>query len=261
MESTLTWISWSLLGLAAVAGGLVNALAGGGTLITFPVLTLLGVPPVVAGVTNTVAMAPGYFGGAWAQRKELAGARDRMILLVPVAAVGGLIGGSLLLVAGDHTFRVLIPWLLLFATALMLAQDPLKKWLFSKGHEGKPTPVWPGALAVGIVSVYGGFFLAGLSVIVLSVLAVGFDDSFKRSNALKQVVSLTVSLAAASFFAFTGKIDWALAGFMAVFTWIGGWLGGKLVGKIPVKLLFWTAIAAGAVSTVYYFWNTYFSKG
>ena len=253
MEASLDWISWTLLGGAAVAGGLVNALAGGGTLITFPVLTLLGVPPVIAGVTNTVAMAPGYFGGAWAQRKELAGARSRVFHLVPVSAVGGLIGGSLLLVAGDHTFKALIPWLLLFATALMLAQDPLKKFLFSSGHEGKPRPVWPGAIAVGLVSVYGGFFLAGLSVIVLSVLAVGFDDPFKRSNALKQVVSLTVSLAAALFFAFTGKIDWALAGFMAVFTWAGGWLGGKLVGKIPVKLLFWTAIAAGAVSTVYYF--------
>ncbi len=261
MELTLTWISWSLLGVAAVAGGLVNALAGGGTLITFPVLTFLGVPPVVAGVTNTVAMAPGYFGGAWAQRAELAGARARVFLLVPVAAVGGLIGGSLLMVAGDHTFKALIPWLLLFATVLMLAQDSLKKWLFSKGHEGKERPVWPGALAVGLVSVYGGFFLAGLSVIVLSVLAVSFDDSFKRSNALKQVVSLTVSLAAALFFVFAGRIDWALAGFMAVFTWVGGWLGGKLVGKIPVKILFWTAIVAGAISTVYYFWNVYFSKG
>ena len=253
MHSSLDPLSWALLGLAAVAGGLVNALAGGGTLITFPVLTLLGVPPVVASVTNTVAMAPGYFGGAWAQKQELAGARSRVFLLVPVAAVGGLLGGSLLLVAGDHTFKALIPWLLLFATLLMLAQDPLKKRLFASGHEGKRRLLWPGVLAVGVVSVYGGFFLAGLSVIVLSVLAVGFDDPFRRSNALKQVVSLTVSLAAALYFAFTGKIDWALAGFMAVFTWAGGWLGGKLVGKIPVKLLFRTAVTAGAASTVYYF--------
>jgi uncharacterized membrane protein YfcA len=253
MELHLDLVSWILLGLAAVAGGLINALAGGGTLVTFPVLTLLGVPPVVAGVTNTVAMAPGYFGGAWAQRAQLAGARSRVKLLVPVAAVGGLIGGSLLLLAGDNTFKALIPWLLLIATALMLAQDFLKKALFAQGHEGKPVPVWPGALAVAAVSVYGGFFLAGLSVIVLAVLAIAFDDPFKTSNALKQVVSLTVSLAAAVFFAFSGKIDWLLAGYMAVFTYAGGWLGGKLVGKIPVKLLFWTAITAGAVSTVYYF--------
>lgn len=246
-------LSWALLGLAAVAGGLINALAGGGTLVTFPVLTLLGVPPVVAGVTNTVAMAPGYFGGAWAQRAELAGARHRVVLLVPVAAVGGLLGGSLLLLAGDHTFRALIPWLLLVATTLMVAGDPLKKALFAQGHEGKTVPQLPGALAVGVVAVYGGFFLAGLSVILLSVLAVTFDDPFKRSNALKQVLSLTVSLAATLFFAFTGKIDWPLAGFMAVFTYVGGWLGGKLVGKIPVTVLFWTAVTAGAVSTVYYF--------
>lgn len=251
MESS--WISWVLLGAAAVAGGLVNALAGGGTLITFPVLTLLGVPPIVAGTTNTVAMAPGYFGGAWAQRRELAGAKTRMLTLIPMAAIGGLVGGSLLLVAGDHTFKALIPWLLLAATLLMLAQDALKKALFAKGHEGKAVPVWPGMLAVLAVSVYGGFFLAGLSVIVLSVLAISFDDPFKRSNALKQVVSLTVSLAASVYFAFTGKIDWPLAAFMAAFTWLGGWLGGLLVGKIPVKLLFWIAIAAGAVSTVYYF--------
>lgn len=253
MGLNLDFLAWALLGLAAVAGGLINALAGGGTLVTFPVLTLLGVPPVTAGVTNTVAMAPGYFGGAWAQRKELSGARDRMKLLIPVAAVGGLVGGSLLLLAGDHTFQALIPWLLLFATVLMLAGDPLKKALFAKRHEGKPVPVWPGALAVLAVAVYGGFFLAGLSVIVLSVLAVAFDDPFKRSNALKQVLSLTVSIAAALFFAFTGRIDWVLAAYMAVFTYAGGWLGGKLVGKIPVPLLFWTAVTAGAVSTVYYF--------
>ena len=252
-----TWdaVSWILLGAAALAGGLINALAGGGTLVTFPVLTLLGVPPVIAGVTNTVAMAPGYFGGAMAQRKELVGARNRVFLLIPVAAVGGLIGGYLLSLAGNNTFKTLIPWLLLFATVLMLAQDPLKKLLFAKPHEGKDRPVWPGALAVLAVSVYGGFFLAGLSVIVLAVLAVGFDDPFKRSNALKQVVSLTVSLAAAAFFAFTGMVDGTLAAFMAVFTYVGGWLGGKLVGKIPVKLLFWTAVTAGAVSTVYYFWK------
>ena len=260
MESHLDILSWSLLGLAAVAGGLINALAGGGTLVTFPVLTLLGVPPVVAGVTNTVAMAPGYFGGAWAQRKELAGAKDRMFLLIPVAALGGLVGGTLLSLAGDNTFKALIPWLLLIATALMLAQDPLKKLLFpaSKANtdgSARPRPVWPGALAVMAVSVYGGFFLAGLSVIVLSVLAVAFDDPFKRSNALKQVVSLTVSLAAAAFFTFTGMVDWPLAAFMAVFTYAGGWLGGKLVGKIPVKLLFWIAVTAGAVSTAYYFWK------
>jgi uncharacterized membrane protein YfcA len=259
MDVNLSVISWALLGVAAMAGGLINALAGGGTLVTFPVLTLLGVPPVVAGVTNTVAMAPGYFGGALAQRKELAGARSRVLLLVPVAAAGGLLGGLLLLVAGENTFKALIPWLLLVATTLMLAQDWLKKRLFARGHapghEGKPVPVWPGAVGVFAVSVYGGFFLAGLSVIVLAVLAVAFDDPFKRSNALKQVVSLTVSLAAASYFAFTGMINWQLAAFMAVFTWLGGWLGGKLVGKIPVKLLFWTAVTAGAVSTVYYFWK------
>jgi len=253
MALNLDVFSWLLLGLAAVAGGLINALAGGGTLVTFPVLTLLGVPPVTAGVTNTVAMAPGYFGGAWAQKAQLAGARSRMVLLIPVAAVGGLLGGALLLVAGNSTFHSLIPWLLLFATALMLAQDFLKKALFARGHEGKPVPVWPGALAVLAVSVYGGFFLAGLSVIVLSVLAVAFDDPFKTSNALKQVVSLTVSLAAAAYFAFSGTVDWALAGYMAVFTYAGGWLGGKLVGRVPVPLLFWTAVTAGAVSTVYYF--------
>lgn len=253
MVEQFTALSWVLLGLAAVAGGLINALAGGGTLVTFPVLTLLGVPPVAAGVTNTVAMAPGYLGGAWAQRTQLAGVRHRVLLLVPVAAVGGLIGGSLLMVAGDDTFEGLIPWLLAFATVLMVAGDPLKKALFARGHEGKPVPVWPGALAVAAVSVYGGFFLAGLSVIVLSVLALAFDDPFKTSNALKQVISLTVSLAASAFFVFSGMIDWPLAAFMAVFTYAGGWLGGKLVGKIPVPLLFWTAVTAGAVSTVYYF--------
>lgn len=245
-------LSWILLGLAAVAGGLINALAGGGTLVTFPALTLLGVPPVTAGVTNTVAMAPGYLGGAWAQRAELGHSRRRLAGLVPAAVVGSLAGGYLLSRAGNATFGTLIPWLLLFATVLMLAGDPLKKALFAKAADRKPA-AWPGVLAVLAVSVYGGFFLAGFSVIVLSVLALFYDDGIRRANALKQAVSFVVSLSASVYFALSGRVDWPLALFMAGFTFLGGWIGGKLVGKIPQRPLFWIAVGAGATATVYYF--------
>ncbi|MBM3437484.1 MAG: sulfite exporter TauE/SafE family protein, partial [Bacteroidetes bacterium] len=107
-----------LAGVAAIAAGLVNAIAGGGTLITFPVLTALGIPAVAANVTNTVALCPGYLGGSFSQRNDLKGQKHRIYWLVPLAITGGIAGGLLLLLSGEHIFRNLVPWLILFASLL-----------------------------------------------------------------------------------------------------------------------------------------------
>ncbi|MFO8238199.1 MAG: TSUP family transporter, partial [Prochlorococcaceae cyanobacterium] len=129
LSAHLSALDLLLIALAAVAAGLVNAIAGGGSLISFPVLTAVGLPPVMANVTNTVALLPGYGGAAAAQRHDLRGQRRRAVLLLPAAALGGLLGGVLLLVSDETVFGNLVPWLILLGSGLLALQEPLRRWL------------------------------------------------------------------------------------------------------------------------------------
>ena len=178
----LNGFEYILAALAALAAGAVNALAGGGTLITFPMLTFLGVPAVAANVTNTVALCPGYFGGTLAQWNDLRGQKNRLWLIVPASIVGGVLGGFLLLQTGEKLFKELVPYLILLASGLLAIQDPVRKWLTSRlgaGHSGTGLEklTW---LPVGLASVYGGYFGAGLSVIVLSALGLTLEETGGR---------------------------------------------------------------------------------
>src|SRR5512135_1870924 len=134
----ITGIGLVLIALAAVAAGVVNALAGGGTLITFPMLTFVGVPAVTSNITNTVALLPGYIGGTLAQRKDIKGQEYRLWYLIPAGLVGGLIGGFLLLQTGEKLFRGLVPWLILVASLLLAIQDPVKAWLTRRMADRQP---------------------------------------------------------------------------------------------------------------------------
>jgi len=241
--------------LAAIAAGAVNALAGGGTLITFPMLTFLGVPAVAANVTNTVALCPGYFGGTLAQWNDLRGQKNRLWIVVPASIVGGVAGGFLLLQTGERLFRELIPYLILLASGLLAIQDPVRAWLtrrLGQAHSGTGLEklAW---LPVGLASVYGGYFGAGLSVIVLSALGLTFEDTLTRLNALKQAVAFSVNVAAAIFFLFSGQVVWSAALVMAVGALIGGVLGGRLAGRIKASTLRWTVVAIGAIISIVYF--------
>ncbi|HNK63622.1 MAG TPA: sulfite exporter TauE/SafE family protein, partial [Anaerolineales bacterium] len=133
----LTPLDYLIAALAALAAGGINALAGGGTLITFPILTFLGVPAVSANVTNTVALCPGYFGGTLAQVKDLKGQTQRLWLLVPASIVGGVLGGFLLLRTGEKLFTELVPYLILLACVLLAVQDPVRAWLMKRMAEGQ----------------------------------------------------------------------------------------------------------------------------
>ena len=251
----LNGFEFVLAGLSAMAAGAINALAGGGTLITFPMLTFLGVPAVAANVTNTVALCPGYFGGTLAQWKDLRGQKDRLWLIVPASVVGGVLGGFLLLQTGERLFRELVPYLILLASALLAVQDPVRAWLtrrLGEGHSGTGLErlTW---LPVGLASIYGGYFGAGLSVIVLSALGLTLDDSLTRLNALKQAVAFTVNVAAAIFFLFSGQVLWVAALVMALGALIGGVLGGRLAGHIKPSTLRWTVVVIGVIISIIYF--------
>ena len=244
-----------LAGLAAVAAGAVNALAGGGTLITFPMLVALGVPAVAANVTNTVALCPGYLGGALAQKRDLAGQRRRLWQVLPASAVGGVLGGVLLLQTGEKLFRSLVPWLILLASGLLAVQEPVRAWLTRRsGRDGSAAGLERGsAVAVGLASVYGGYFGAGLSVIVLSALGLTVPDSLTRLNALKQAVAFAVNVAAALFFLFSGPVAWEMAAVMAVGALLGGTLGGKLAGRVKPATLRAVVVTAGVAISIAYF--------
>ena len=245
-----------LVTLAAVAGGAVNALAGGGTLITFPMLTAIGIPPVAANITNTVALCPGYLGGTFAQLRDLRGYERQAWLLAPTGVIGGIVGGILLLKTGEHAFRFMVPYLILFATGLMAVQVPLRNWLVRRS-QGQGSGKWGEVgiiLSMFLASIYGGFFGAGLSVIVIAVLALVLEGELNRLNALKQLVSFCVNIAAAIFFLFSGKIVWWAMLVMAVGALVGGNLGGRLAGRIRPIVLRSMVVTVGLVIAMIYFW-------
>ena len=187
--------STDLVGIAALAAGLVNAIAGGGTLITFPTLTFVGIPAIAANVTSMVALCPGHLGATLAQARELRGQRKLLWLLLPLAVAGGTAGGALLAV-----------------------QDPVRAWLTQRGGKVKSavrSSAWV-ALPVSFAAIYGGYFSAGLSIIVLSVLGMMLDDTPRRLNAVKQAISFSVNVAAALFFLFSGHVVWFMALVMAL---------------------------------------------
>ena len=250
----MTPLAYLLAGLAALAAGAINALAGGGTLITFPMLTFLGVPAVAANVTNTVALCPGYFGGTLAQWNDLKGQKARLWLIVPASIVGGVLGGYLLLQTGEKLFKDLVPYLILLASGLLAIQDPVRAWLTRRmaAGQGSSLETWSW-LPVSLASVYGGYFGAGLSVIVLSALGLTLEDTLTRLNALKQAVAFSVNVAAAIFFIFSGKVVWSVAVIMAVGALVGGVLGGRLAGKVKPSTLRWTVVGIGVIISIIYF--------
>lgn len=251
----MTWFEFLLIGLAAAAAGAVNAIAGGGTLITFPTLNALGVPAVAASITNTVALTPGYLGATWAQRKDLKGQVRRLWLLVPASIIGGVLGGLLLLKTGEKLFQSLVPFLILAASLLLAGQDPVRNWVKKRqGEHAAATEAWA-ILPVGLASVYGGYFGAGLSVIVLAVLGLALNDNLTRLNALKQAIAFSVNVAAAIFFLFSGQVVWSAAAVMAVGALVGGVLGGKMAGRIQPATLRRAVVTIGILVSILYFLN------
>jgi uncharacterized protein len=251
----MTGLELLLVALAAVGGGLVNALAGGGTLITFPALLAIGLPAVSANVTSTVALCPGYFGATLAQWKDIREQPRRLLFFVPAGIVGGLIGGFLLLNTGERLFRELVPFLILLASALLALQDPVRKWLVRRQAVGKnpALPVEAGAvLPVVMASAYGGYFGAGLSVIILAVLGLTIDDNLTRLNGLKQAIAFGTNTAAAVLFVFSGQVVWLAALVMAFGALFGGVLGGKLAGRIKPSVLRWVVVTIGVIVGIIY---------
>jgi uncharacterized protein len=251
----LNGLDFVLAGLAAVAAGTINALAGGGTLITFPTLLALGVPPISANVTNTVALCPGFMGGILAQLKDLTGQRRRFWTFLGASAIGGVIGSTLLLCTGERAFMALVPFLILTASCLLAAQGVIRIWLArrSAAPAAKPDSETWAVILIGLAAIYGGYFGVAMSVVVLSLLGLMINDTLTRLNAIKQTVAFGANGAAAVLFVFSGKVVWTFALVMAVGALIGGTLGGRMAGRIKPDTLRWTVVSIGIVLAIIYF--------
>lgn len=242
-----------LLSLAGFAAGCLNAVAGGGTFLTFPALVYLGFPPVAANATATVAALPGYGGSAYAYRQDMASEGTlRMPALVVTAAAGGVAGALLLLVTPSEVFGGLVPWLLLVSTVLFAMGPKLMRELNRRGA-GQAGPLLSGA-TIFAVSVYGGYFNGGLGIMLLASFGLLGHVNLHGMNGLKNVLSALLSLVSATTFAAAGLIYWREAVIMALAAATGGYVGAWLVRRMtrtgPIRAFI---AAVGATMTVIFF--------
>lgn len=248
----MTYELIGLLFLIGTIGGSISAIAGGSGLITFPALLSLGLPPTVANATNFVSVLLGNLSALPAYAREIRQYRDTAIKMVVSGCLGGALGSVLLLLTNDGQFMTLVPWLILMATLLLAFGNRARDWL---SHS--ESPITPDSLTayilVFIVSIYGGYFGAGLGVILLAALAfVGLKD-FHEANALKNVTNSVVGILGVVIFWFNDLISWSHAIPMMLGSATGGYLGIRLAKFIPAAWLSKAVIALGFVLTVYYF--------
>lgn len=231
---------------AGLLAGAVNAIAGGGTLLSFPALLAAGLPPVLANTTSSVGLLAGYAGGSLAYRRELEGQRQRAVRLLAAGVVGAVAGAVLLLVVSTAAFEVVVPFLVLLSSGLLAVQPRLAAALRRRGS-AQEHPLWLAQLLVGLGAVYGTFFGAGLGVILLAVLGLLVADDLQRLNALKNVLSLVINLVGAAVFVATGHVRWLAALLLAVGAVGGASLGVGLARRLPAELVRAAIVAAGLV--------------
>lgn len=231
----------ALLAGAGFGAGVVNAVAGGGSLISFPALLAAGYPSITANVTNAIAVLPGYVGGSLAYRRELAGQGARIRALAMTSAAGAAAGAALLLVSPASIFEAIVPWLILAACGL-LAVQPRAAAAVRRRRARSPL-VLHGVLFVA--TVYGGYFGAGLGIMLLAILGVFVDDGLQRLNALKGVLSLLVAVVTAAGFALFGPVAWDAAAIVGVTCMAGGAAGVGAARRLPAPVLRGLVIAYG----------------
>ncbi len=248
-------------------------MAGGGTIISFPTLQGLGLSAVSANVTNTVALSSGMLSGTYTQRADLAGQARAVRSLLVVAAAGGLGGSVLLLTIPAAAFRTAVPYLILLACVLLLAQDRLKRLVGrSPAATAGPAITDPAItdpaitdpatatlsagtglrLSVFACSVYGGFFGAGLGILLLAVLGLFTEANLVRTNVVKQALAFVINVVAAALFAFSGKVDWVYAALMAVTSIAGAAAGARLVRRVDPRVFRAVVVLVGIAAAVRY---------
>lgn len=247
--------------LAALVGGMMNSIAGGGTLLTFPALIALGIPPLSANATSTVALWPGAIGSMWGYRSELRGARPWAVGFALPSLIGGAVGAALLLMTPERRFDAIVPWLVIGATVMFAAQKPLMRWVESRRvhalrDDVELTSRWPTLPILGFqfgVAVYGGYFGAGVGILMLAALGFMGLSNIHRMNGLKNWGGVCMNFVAAAMFAFTSLVNWSVALAMAVGAVSGGYVGSRAAQLVPQSAVRAAVIIIGFSSGILLF--------
>ncbi|WP_406860077.1 sulfite exporter TauE/SafE family protein [Streptomyces sp. HUAS MG47] len=242
---------WEVLAVfaAGIGAGTINTIVGSGTLITFPVLLLTGLPPVTATVSNALGLIPGSISGAIGYREELKGQRRRVLRLGALAAAGGLCGAILLLMLPPRAFETIVPVLVALALVLVVLQPRISKAVQARrarnGTHGDPDGGPLLLTGLFLASIYGGYFTAAQGIIYLSLMGMLLNDTLQRLNAVKNVLAAIVNSIAALFFLFVADFDWTAVLLIAVGSAIGGQIGAKVGRRLPPTVLRGVIVAVG----------------
>lgn len=248
-----------LIGAGFVAG-VMNAVAGGGTLVTFPALLLTGLGSVVANATSTVALLPAALSSAYGYRKNISPVARWLRVFAPVSLAGGLLGGLLLVATPSKTFDGLVPFLIFFATILFMAQGSFSRYFGARVGSGVlPSRAWIAGAAVFqfAVAVYGGYFGAGIGILMLASLGMLGFDNVHQMNTLKVMLGFLINVVAAVYFAASGLVDWPGAGIMVVGTIMGGYAGAHVAQRIPQTRIRGVITAIGLIISAAMFYRQF----
>ena len=257
----MVWTEMVGLIAAAVAGGAINAVAGGGTLVTFPTLLAFGTPPIVANATSTLALVIGTSGGIYGYRRHLQSVRPWLWRFVPVSLAGGLLGSILLTFTSNRTFGRLVPFLILFATLLFLAQGVIRRHAGSGPvHAGNPGLLAPIVFQL-FVAVYGGYFGAGIGILMLASLGFLGLRHIHEMNTLKTILGSLINLVAAAWFVLAGLIHWPKAAVMTAGAVVGYFLGSHFSQRIPQQRVRQLISLIGLVLSAVTFYKEFLRPG
>lgn len=243
-----------LIAIAAFLAGVLNAIAGGGTFLTFPALVFAGVPPVIANATSAIAVFPGYLAAAVGFREDIAAInRSKLIRQCGLSLIGGLIGALLLLISSNDFFTLIVPFLLLASTAIFAFQDRILAW--GRGGGLQLTPY--GAIGTLGVSIYGGYFNGGLGIVLLALYALWGLTNLNLMNGLKNGISFVISAISVLTFAVAGLIVWPSAIIMMAANILGGYLGAKLAKRLSKTVVRAIVIVVGLVMSAVFFYRLF----
>jgi uncharacterized protein len=243
-------LTWILLGAAGFTAGIINAIAGGGSLITFPALMGAGLGATVANATNTVAVWPGTLASVYAYRGFIAEERHRALVLAVPSLLGGLAGSFFLLHTSEGAFRAVVPWLILFACALLALQGPVARFVARRTGSTSARVPWPLVAAQFLISVYGGYFGAGIGILMLAGMAIFIPHGLQQANALKVLFSCLINGIAALYFVAMGAVRFHEAGVMMACSIAGGWVGAHLAQRLPALWMRVAVIGFGVAVAV-----------
>ncbi|MFF2039676.1 sulfite exporter TauE/SafE family protein [Kitasatospora sp. NPDC058170] len=237
--------------VAGVGAGMINVIVGSGTLITFPVLLAVGIPPVTANVSNSFGLVPGSLSGVIGYRKELADQGRRLLRLGTASLLGGLLGAALLIQLPSSAFDTIVPVLILLALVLVVIQPRVAKAVAARRRpDGDPDGGLALLAGVFLTGVYGGYFGAAQGVLLMALMGMLLQEDLQRINGVKNALALIVNAVAALFFLFTSTVDWAAAGLIAIGSLFGGMLGAKVGRRLPPPALRGVIVVVGLAAVI-----------